>query len=244
MIILNTIVADQLKKFKDEVDALIASKMKKDEAIFTVLKKYITESKAIRFEGNSYSDEWIEEAERRGLANIKTTPPALKHYITKKTISLFESNKVFTEREMIARYEIKLEDFTKKMQIESRVMGDLANNHIIPTAIRYQNTLIENAMGLKEVLDNKTYVKLSKNQLQTIKDISEHISEIRTNVDSMLEERKKANKLLATEEKANAYNESVKPYFEVIRYHVDKLELLVDDELWPLPKYRELLFVK
>lgn len=244
MIILNTIVADQLKRFKEEVDSLIATKMRKDEAIFTVLKKYITESKPIRFEGNSYSEEWVQEAERRGLANIKTTPPALKHYITRKTIDLFESNKIFTERELIARYEIKLEDFTKKMQIESRVIGDLANNHIIPTAIRYQNTLIENTMGLKEVLDTKTYVKLSKNQLQTIKDISEHISEIRINVDNMLEERKKANRLTSMEDKANAYNERVKHYFDIIRYHVDKLELLVDDELWPLPKYRELLFIK
>ena len=244
MIILNTIVADQLIKFKAEVDSLIADKVKKDEAIFQVLKRYITESKRIRFEGNSYSEDWIKEAASRGLPNIKSTPEALKAYISKETVRLFADHNVFTEKELKARYEIKLEDFAKKMQIESRMIGDLAKNHIIPTAIRYQNTLIENAMGLKEVLDAKTYVKLSKNQVETIKEISEHISEVRTHVSLMLEERKKANRKQTLEEMACDYNEKVRPYFEVIRYHVDKLELLVDNELWPLPKFRELLFIK
>jgi glutamine synthetase len=244
MIILNTIMAEQLRKFKAEVDGLINDKIRKDEAMFQVLKRYITESKNIRFEGNSYSEEWIKEAERRGLSNLRTTPEALKSYISSKTVKLFTANKVFTERELHARYEIQLETFTRKLQIESRMMGDLAKNHIIPTAIRYQNTLIENAMGLKEVLDAKTYVKLSKNQVDTIKEISEHISQVKINTDLMLQERKKANKLESMVEMASAYNERVKSYFDVIRYHVDKLELLVDDDLWPLPKYREIMFLK
>jgi glutamine synthetase len=244
MIILNTIVADQLIKFREEVDELIAARVRKDEAIFQVMKKYITSSKKIRFEGNSYSEEWVEEAERRGLPNLKSTPRSLEVYISPATIRLFEKHRVLNERELHARYEIKLEEFTKKLQIESRLMGDLAKNHIIPTAIRYQNTLIENAMGLKEVLDSKTYVKLSKNQVDMIKEISEHISEVKTHVDLMLQERKKANKLTSLREMAVSYDEKVKAYFDVIRYHVDKLELLVDDELWPLPKYRELLFFK
>lgn len=244
MIILNTILAEQLIRFKNDVDELVAARVRKDDAIFRVLKKYIVSSKKIRFEGNSYSHEWEKEAESRGLPNIKSTPVALKSYISVKTTRLFTSHKVFSERELHARYEIQLENFGKKMQIESRLIGDLAKNHIIPTAIRYQNTLIENATGLKEVLDSKTYVKLSKNQIDTIKEISEHIRVIKENVDQMLEERKKANKLESIVDNANAYNDKVRPYFDVIRYHVDKLELLVDDELWPLPKYREILFIK
>jgi glutamine synthetase len=244
MIILNTIMADQLKSFKNDVDGLIAANVKKDEAIFQVLKRYISESKNIRFEGNSYSEEWIKEAERRGLTTAKSTPKSIRNYTSVKTIKLFKDHDVFTERELRARHEIKLEAFARKLQIESRMMGDLANNHLIPTAISYQNTLIENARGLKEVLDAKTYVKLSKNQVDTIKEISEHISQVKINVDLMLQERKKANRLETIEEMAIAYDEQVKPYFETIRYHVDKLELLVDDNLWPLPKYREILFLK
>jgi glutamine synthetase len=244
MIILNTIMADQLRKFKKDVDKLIDDKVKKDEAIFQVLKRYISESKDIRFEGNSYSEEWVKEAERRGLSTGKSTPKAIKIYISPKTLKLFKDHNVFSERELEARYEIKLESFARKLQIESRMMGDLAKNHLIPTAIRYQNTLIENAMGLKEVLDAKTYVKLSKNQIDTIKEISEHISTVKINVDLMLEERKKANRLATMEEMAIAYDEKVKPYFEIIRYHIDKLELMVDDDLWPLPKYREIMFLK
>lgn len=244
MIILNTILADQLIRFRNEVDSLIEGKVKKDEAILQVLKRYITESKNIRFEGNSYSEEWIREAERRGLSVGKSTPETIKHYISEKTVKLFKDHCVFSERELMARYEIKLENFARKLQIESRMMGDLAKNHLIPTAIKYQNTLIENAMGLKEVLDAKTYVKLSKNQVDTIKEISEHISQVKISVDLMLQERKKANRLATMEEMAKAYDEKVKPYFETIRYHTDKLELLVDDNLWPLPKYREIMFLK
>lgn len=244
MIILNTIVADQLIKFKNDVDQLISKNVKKDEAIYQILKKYITESKLIRFEGNNYSEEWINEAEKRGLSNIRSTAYALSSYIEEKTIGLFEKHDILTRRELEARYDIKMENYAKKLQIESRVIGDLAKNHIIPLAIKYQNTLIENAMGLKEVLDSKTYVKLSKNQVETLKEISEHISQIRANTEAMLDERKKANKLPSVVEIAISYNDNVKPFFDKIRYHVDKLELLVDDSLWPLPKYREILFVK
>ncbi len=244
MTVLNLIVADQLTKFKQEVDSLMAKKVRKDEAIFTILKKYITESKKIRFEGNSYSQDWIKEAEKRGLFNLQSTPEALKVFLRQEIIDLYQRNHILTKRELIARYDIKLENYTKKQQIESRVIGDLAKNHIIPKAIRYQNLLIENVTGLKEVLDAKNYNKLSKNELQTIKDISEHVSKIKVNVDLMIDNRKKANKLDTSEKKAQVYHDKVLPYFDIIRYHVDKLELLVDDELWTLPKYRELLFIR
>jgi len=244
MFVLNTIMADQLVQFKHDVDKLLAEGMKKNDAIFNVVKRYIIESKNIRFEGNSYGEEWVEEAAKRGLSNFRSTPEALKAFVSKKTIDLFARHNVMTEKELLARYEIKLEKYTKKIQIESRVMGDLATNHILPTAIHYQNRLIENARGLKEVLDSKTFVKLSRNQLNTIKDISDHISSIKDDVEMMTDARKVANRQETIAEQAMAYKNSVKPYFESIRYHVDKLEMLVDDELWPLPKYRELLFIK
>lgn len=242
MIALNTAVADQMNLFREKVETLIAQGMEKDKAIFDVVREYVVSSKRIRFEGNSYSEEWVEEAARRGLSNHRNTPAALKAYITPQTIELFEKNKILTERELKARYEIKLENYVKKVQIEARVMGDLAINHIIPIAIRYQNTLLENVKGLKEVIDPKTFTAIAKNQLQTIKSISEHISQIKSLTDAMVEERKIANALESIEEQAEAYLNKVLPYFEEIRYHVDKLEMLVDDELWPLPKYRELLF--
>jgi len=244
MIALNLIVADQLRKFRKEVDQLIESGIKKDDAIFQVIKKYVKASKNIRFEGNSYSDEWVKEAARRGLSNIPDTPHALKSLVKKEAIRLFEDHQVLSEREVLARNEIKLENYTRKVQIESRVMGDLAINHIVPIAIRYQNQLIENVKGLKEVLDAKTYTALSKNQLDTIREISEHISVIRNQVHKMTDARKVANNMDNIEKQAHAYREKVLSFFDEIRYHVDKLELLVDNEMWPLPKYRELLFVR
>jgi glutamine synthetase len=244
MMALNTIVASQLKQFKKDVDELINKSMRKDDAIFQVVKRYIQESKKIRFEGNNYGDEWIKEAEKRGLPNIRNTPEALKALVLESTVKLFEDCKILTSRELEARYIIQLENYTKKIQIESRVLGDLAKNHIIPIAIRYQNTLIENVKGLKDVLDSKTFVKLSRNQMQTIKEISEHVEEIKTQVSLMLDERKRANRLEDQAETALAYNRNVLPYLDIIRKHVDKLELMIDDELWPLPKYRELLFIK
>ncbi len=244
MFVLNTIMADQLMQFKTEVDALIASGLKKDDAIFNVIKQYIKSSKKIRFEGNSYSKEWVEEAARRGLSNNASTPEAIKAFVSEKTISLFERHHVMNSTELKARYEIKLEKYIKKLQIESRVLGDIATNHILPTAIEYQNRLIDNAKGLKEVLDTKTYVTLSRNQLNAIKYISEHIAAIKDYTNEMVEARKAANKIEDLTEKAEVYRDTVKIYFDKIRYHVDKLEFMVDDELWPLPKYRELLFIR
>lgn len=244
MIVLNLIVADQLKIFRGEVDQRIANGMGREDAIYDVIRKYSAESRRIRFDGNSYSEEWAEEAARRGLSNIPSTPEAMRIMVNSEVIRLYEDHNVLSERELLARYDINLENYLKKVQIESRVIGDLSINHIIPTAIRYQNTLIENVKGLKEVLDNKTFVRLSNSQMQNIKEISEHIAIIRTLVNEMVDNRREANKMERLEEKATEYYRSVNSCFEKIRYHVDKLELLVDDELWPLPKYRELLFIR
>lgn len=242
MIALNLIMADQMKQFMKEVTQRIEAGQTKDEALFGLLAAWVNESSRIRFEGNCYSEEWKNEAARRGLSNHASTPEALAAYVTPQTIALFERNNVLNERELRARYDIKLERYVMELQIESRVMGDLATNHIIPIAIRYQNTLIENVKGLKEVIDNKTFVNLAKNQVSYIKEISEHISNIKIAVEEMTEERKKANAIDDNELKAAAYRDNVKPFFETIRHEVDKLEMMVDDELWPLPKYREMLF--
>lgn len=244
MFVLNTIVANQFIEFKKEVDKLLGNGLSTDEAIFNVVKRYIIDSKNIRFEGNSYSSDWEKEAAKRGLSNHSNTPNALRAFISEKSVNLFESLNVMTSQELDARFAIKLEKYKKKVQIEARIIGDLATNHILPIAIHYQNRLIENAKGLKEVLDSKTFVKLSKNQLNTIKEISNHISEIKEYVILMTEARKVANRIEDPYEQALAYSMDVKKYFDVIRGHVDKLEMLVDDEMWPLPKYRELLFIK
>ena len=244
MTTLNTIVAKQLKDFKKEVDALIEKKdLKKDEAIFNVLREYIKQTKAILFEGDGYSEAWEKEAKKRGLSNHKTTPEALKAKVSKKAIELFSEMGVMNHVEVEARYEIELEEYVKKIQIEGRILGDIARNHVVPTAIRYQNILIENVKGLKEIF-GASFEKIAKEQIALIKEISEHIEGINTKVEAMTEERKSANALTNTEKMAAAYCDKVKPYFEEIRYHADKLELLVDDELWTLTKYRELLFTK
>jgi glutamine synthetase len=244
MISLNTILADQLHRFKQEMDEMMENGVNFKEALFKIIKAYIKDSKRIRFEGNNYSEEWLREAEKRGLSNIKTTPLTLNTLIDKDIVSLFVRNNVLTQRELEARRFIRLEKFTKRIQIESRVLGDMATNHIIPIAIRYQNTLIENVKGLKEILDLQMYGKVSKNELDIITKISHHISEIKKGVDKMIAERKLANKVIDEQEQAILYDTKVRPLGEEVRRHVDKLELLVDDELWPLPKYRELLFVK
>ncbi len=244
MFVLNTIVAEQMTKFEAEVSGLIKEGLSKDIAIFNVVKKYIVASKDIRFEGNSYSADWLNEAARRGLSNNSNTPDALPAFVSEKSIALFEKHHVLSRTELLARYEIKLEKYIKKIQIEARVLGDLAINHILPTAIQYQNRLIENTKGLQDVLDSKTYVQLSRSQINTIKVISNHVASIKVGVEEMIESRKKANIVTNYEQKAVAYRDTVLPYFADIRNHVDKLELLVDDNLWPLPKYRELLFLK
>ena len=244
MIVLNAIMADQLTEFKKDVDALIGKDVDKDEAIFQILRTYIVASKKIRFEGNGYGEEWVKEAEKRGLSNIKTTPEALGAFVSKQTMDLFERHNIMSEREQHARYDIYLETYTKKIQIESRVMADLAQNHIIPTAIKYQSSLIENVRGLKEIMSPSDFKKNAQIQLEMINEISEHIFIIKTKVDEMTESRKKANAISNVKKQAVDYCEQVKSYFDVIRYHVDKLELIIDDESWPLPKYRELLFTK
>ena len=244
MTTLNTIVAKQLKDFKKEVDTLIeANDFKKDEAIFNVLREYIKQTKAILFEGDGYSEAWEIEAKKRGLSNHKTTPAALKAKISEKAIAVFGEMGVMNHVEVESRYEIELEDYIKKIQIEGRVLGDIARNHVIPTAIRYQNILIENVKGLKEIF-GKDFEQIAKEQITLIKEISGHIEGINTKVEKMIDERKKANALTNTEEMANAYCDKVKPYFDDIRYHADKLELLVDNEIWTLTKYREMLFTK
>jgi glutamine synthetase len=244
MTVLNTIMTDQLIKFHKEVEALIAKGKEKDEAIFQVLRTYIVESKRIRFEGNGYGEEWVKEAKKRGLSNFKTTPEALNAWVRKEFVQLFERHNVMNEREQHARYEIYLEMYVKKIQIEARVLGDLAVNSIIPTALQYQNTLISNVRGLKEVLTAAEFKKAAAIQLEMIKEVSDHVTEIKNGVDAMIEERKKANNIEDWKKKAEAYCNKVKPYFETIRDRADKLEMLVADEAWPLPKYRELLFTK
>lgn len=244
MMVLSTIVARQLKAFKAEVDRLIdKKKLKKDEAIFNVLREYIKASKKIRFEGDGYSEAWEKEAEKRGLSNHKTTPEALKAMIAKDTIALFEEMEVMSKKEIEARHEIELEEYTMRVQIEGRVLGDIARNHVIPTAIRYQNTLIENVRGLKEIF-GEDFKKAAAEQMDLIEQISAHIAEIKKRVDGMIEARKKANTLTDALKKAEAYCHTVRPHFDKIRYHCDKLEMMVDDDLWPLTKYRELLFTR
>lgn len=244
MIVLNSILAQQLKEFKGEVEAYIEKGFDKDEAIFKVLRKYIKSAKNILFEGNGYSDEWVAEAARRGLSNFKTTPEALQAYLYEKSVKLFEENGILTDKELHARYEIRLENYIKVLQIESRVLADISGNHIIPTAIKYQNVLIENVKGIREILQDVKGSEHADAIIYTISKISEHIAAIRNNVSQMISERKKANAICDIKEKADAYCHKVRPYFDEIRYHVDKLEILVDDQMWPLPKYREMLFIR
>lgn len=244
MTVLNTIVAKQLKDFKVEVDKLIDGKgLKKDEAVFNVLREYIKSCKSILFEGNGYGEDWEKEASKRGLSNNKSTPEALKARISKPTLDLFEEMEVMSNIEAQARYEVEMEAYIMHIQIEGRVLGDIARNHIVPTAVKYQNVLVENVKGLKEIFD-KDFKKVAKEQINLIESISTHIEAINTNVTKMIEARKKANAIENLEDKATAYCNTVKPLFDDIRYHCDKLELMVDDELWPLTKYRELLFTR
>ena len=244
MIILNTIVAKQLKEFKIEVDALIQDKdLNKDEAIFNVLREYIKQSKAVLFEGNGYGDAWHKEAAKRGLSNNRSTPEALKTKISQKSIDLFNEMEVMNEVELRARYEIKVEEYIMNIQIEARVLGDIALNHVVPTAISYQNLLIKNVTGLKEIF-GADFKKYGNEQLELIKEISGHIEAISSKVHAMVEMRKKLNKLTDEVKKADDYCNKVKPYFDDIRYHCDKLEMMVDDNLWPLTKYREMLFTR
>ncbi|MGM9511364.1 glutamine synthetase III family protein [Larkinella sp. GY13] len=240
MTVLNTIVAAQLVTFKQELDARLANGEKKELAIVEILKDYYKSSKRILFEGNGYSDEWVEEAAKRGLSNIKSTPEALGVYLKPESLELFERVGVLSHAEVESRYEIELEKYIKKVQIESRVVGDLAMNHIVSTALKYLNKLAETAKALVDLgmTDQAEPIK------DLIKEISARVIAIKKNVEEMTETRKKANNLTDTAEMAKLYATEVKDFFDVIRYEVDKLELIIDDEDWPLVKYRELLFVK
>ncbi|HET9278856.1 MAG TPA: glutamine synthetase type III, partial [Flavitalea sp.] len=242
MTVLNTILADTLRQFKKDVDALIDKGEKKEIAIMHVIREYIVSSEKVLFEGNNYSDEWHNEADKRGLPNIPTTPLALDAMVTEKAKHLFESNNVYSHVELEARHEIELEKYIKKVQIEARIMGELATSHILPAAIRYQNVLITNITGLKEIgLAESSYA----NQKQILEKISLHIDKASDLVEQMIEARKKCNVIEDTRERAIAYCNEVKDaFFDKIRYHVDKLELLVGDQYWLLPKYREMLFLR
>jgi glutamine synthetase len=242
MTVLNTIMADTLKKFKSEVDVHIEKGDKKEIAIMHVLRQYSVASEKVLFEGDGYSEAWQKEAEKRGLPNVKTTPLALDAMVTDKAKKLFENNDVYTHGELEARHEIELEKYIKKVQIESRIMGELATSHVLPAAIRYQNLLANNIKGLKESgLKESAFA----NQKQILEKISEHISKTGELVEKMIEARKICNNMSGTRTKAIAYQSQVKDaFFDDIRYHVDKIELLVDDREWYLPKYREILFLR
>jgi glutamine synthetase len=242
MTTVNTIMADTLKKFKKDVDVLIEKGEKKEIAIMHVIREYIVASDKVLFEGDGYSEEWAKEAEKRGLPNLKTTPLALDAMVTEKAKHLFESNEVLSHVELEARHEIELEKYIKNVQIEARIMGELCTSHVLPASIKYQNTLINNIKGLKEIgLKESSYA----NQFQILEKISEHINILSDLVEKMIEARKICNAMDNTRTKAIAYESQVKaPFFDAIRYRVDKLELLVDDSNWPLPKYREMLFIR
>ncbi|MEY4603387.1 MAG: hypothetical protein RIT43_679 [Bacteroidota bacterium] len=244
MIVLNTIMAKQLKEFKKSVDVRIKKGEGKDEAILKELQKLIKESKRIRFEGNGYGEEWVKEAEKRGLKNLKDTPRALQVWGDKKVISLFEEMGVLSPRELEARKEIEFENYILKLQIEARIMGDVVSSMIIPAVVDYQNKLIQNVQGLIDVLGSKAGKEAAKTQIDLIQRIAIHTNKMKAAADAMLMERKAANKIGHAEDKAFAYCDKVRIYFEEIRYHADKLELLIEDELWPMPKFREMLFTR
>ncbi|WP_321371509.1 glutamine synthetase III [uncultured Draconibacterium sp.] len=244
LIVLNTAVADQLKKFKANVDGLIEKGVKKDEAIFQVLKTLIVDTKPIRFNGDGYSDGWVEEAEKRGLTNIINVPESLSAFLRPESKQFFERNGIFNESEIDGRVEVEYEKFIMKVQIESRVLADIAINHIVPTAVEYQTMLLENVKNLKEVFPEEEFMSLAGGRLELIKEVGGHISAIKAKRKEMIAARAKANKVTDVIERSKEYDVEVRPFLDEIRDHIDRLELIVDNEKWPLPKYRELLFVR
>lgn len=242
MTAVNAMMAAELRSFKVDVDALIAKGVKKDEAIFQEIRKLIVESAPIHFDGNGYSDEWQEEARRRGLTNITSVPESVDTMLSAHSKEVFVGGGILSERELTVRHDVEIEKFVKKVQIEARVLGDLVINHIVPTALAYQNTLIENVRGMRDVMGDEA-AEMTENERELIRKISCHVRTIRSTVQDMIDARKRANKMDDEREKAYAYDRDVRPLFETIRYHVDKLELIVDNEMWPLPKYREMLFL-
>ncbi|REC45996.1 glutamine synthetase III [Chryseobacterium sp. 5_R23647] len=244
MTVMNTIAAKQLNDFKIEVDALIETGLKKDEAIFNVLREYIKQCKNIMFEGDGYSEDWAIEAEKRGLNNWKTTPEALKQEMNQKFVDLYEEIGIFNHREVEARNEIKLEKYSTVIDIEARVLSDIARNHIIPSALNYQNRLIENVKGLKEIFGDKEFKTLAKEQMSLITNISENVSKIKLGVEDLIKAREAAKAVTESQTQAEDYCNKVKPLFDIIRDASDDLEMMVDDELWPMTKYREMLFTR
>ncbi len=244
MIVINAIVAHQLMEFKKNVDVHIAKGVSKEDAIFTEVQKLLIESQPIHFDGNGYSDEWREEAARRGLDCETSAPLMYDSYISDATVDMFAKTGVMTQSELIARNEVKWELYTKKIQIEARVLGDLVLNHIIPVATRYQSVLIDNVFKIKNLFPADKVEAIARQDMDEIEEIASHMQAIKQNAAAMVEARKVANRITCEREKAIAYHDTVEPYMEEIRYHVDKLELVIDNEMWPLPKYRELLFIK
>ena len=244
MIVINAAMAHQLNEFKAQIDTLISEGMEQEEALFKVLKETIIASRNIRFEGDGYSEEWKKEAQERGLTNISHVPEAIMRFNAPQSRSVLIGENIFNENELNCRIEVELEKFTKKVQIESRVLGDLAINHIIPTAVNYQNRLLENLRGLREIFSAEEYEMLGADRRELVKEIQLRVLEIKRLVSEMTEARHIANRLDSQIKKAYSYQETVSPYMEKIREHIDHLELEIDDEIWPLPKYRELLFTK
>ena len=244
MTVLNTAVAKQLQQFKKDVDALVEQDVRKDEAIFQVIRKYIIDSKKVRFEGNSYSEDWINESKKRGLTHITSPVEAFSAYLETSSRRLFKSMGILNDKELEARTEVLYDNFTKKIQIESRVLGELVINHIVPKAISYQTLLMQNVRYMKELFGQNEYKEMSASRLDLIKEISKHVSTAKAKVNDMVEARKVANKIDISKDKAEQYLNTVFPYFGEIRNHIDKLEQMIDNEIWPLPKYRELLFTK
>ena len=244
MIALNAAVAEQLTCFKHDVDALMVNGVSKESALIQVIRKYIKICKPIRFDGNGYSEEWKEEAAKRGLDCETSCPLIFDNYLTPDSIAMFESTGVMTKVELEARNEVKWETYTKKIQIEARVLGDLAMNHIVPVAIEYQSRLLDNVYKMKGLFAEEEAKRLSEENIAIIKEISERTAYIKEHVDAMVNARKVANKIEGERAKAIAYHDTIAPMLEQIRYHIDKLELIVDDKMWTLPKYRELLFIR
>ena len=244
MIALNAAVAEQLIQFKKDVDVLIEQGEPKISAIIQVIRRYIKECKPIRFDGNGYSEEWKEEAARRGLDCETSCPVIFDNYLKSETIQMFESTGVMNRKELKARNEVKWDMYTKKIQIEARVLGDLVMNHVVPVAIEYQTKLIDNAYKMKSLFPADEATSLSAENLAIIREIAQHTAFIKERVDAMVEARKVANRIAEEREKAIAYHDTIAPMLEEIRYHIDKLELIIDDQMWTLPKYRELLFIR
>ena len=244
MIVLNSAMAEQLIQFKKEVDEIIEKGEPKISAIIQIVRKYIKECKPIRFDGNGYSEEWKQEAARRGLDCETSCPLIFDNYLKPESIKMFESTGVMNRKELMARNEVKWEMYTKKIQIEARVLGDLVMNHVVPVAIEYQTKLVDNAYKMKSLFSAEEAAALSSENIAIIKEIAEHTAYIKEHIDALVEARKVANRIEGQRAKAIAYHDNIAPMLEQIRYHIDKLELIVDDQMWTLPKYRELLFIR